>query len=175
MDDLEKYFKENTGNLIHKWVHYFEIYDCHFSRYRDSHVNVLEFGVSHGGSLKMWKHYFGHKANIYGVDINPHCKQLEEERIKIFIGYQADRAFLKSVAEAIPGIDILIDDGGHAMEQQINTFEVLFPHIDKRGIYLCEDLHTSYQRSFGGGYRKRGTFIEYIKNFIDDINAWHSK
>lgn len=175
MNDLEKYFKKNTGNLIHKWMHYFDIYDRYFQNFRSTDVYVVEFGVSHGGSLQMWKNYFGPEAKIYGVDINPHCKQLEEDQITIFIGDQADRDFLESLTEAIPRIDILIDDGGHTMEQQINTFEVLFDHIDSEGIYLCEDLHTSYRKKFGGGYRKRGSFIEYSKNFIDYLNAWHSK
>lgn len=175
MNDLEKYFTENNGNLIHKYKHYFDIYDRHFSRFRGTDVHVLEIGVSHGGSLQMWKSYFGPRAKIYGVDINPHCKQLEEEQIYILIGDQADRGFLRSLLEAIPRIDILIDDGGHTMAQQINTFEVLFPHIDKEGIYLCEDLHTSYWKKFGGGYRKSGSYIEYSKNFIDSIHAWHSR
>lgn len=175
MNDLEKYFLGNTGKLIDKWKHYFEVYDRHLSRYRGTDVHFVEFGVSQGGSLQMWKYYFGPKAKIYGVDINPHCKQLEEDQVKIFIGDQADKKFLKSLAEAIPRIDILLDDGGHTMRQQINTFEVLFPRIDKNGVYLCEDVHTSYWRRFGGGYKRRGTFIEYSKNFIDYLHAWHSK
>lgn len=175
MNDLKKYFIENTGNLIHKWEHYFDIYDRHFSRFRNTDVNVVEFGVFHGGSLQMWKKYFGNKAKIYGIDINPNCKKFEEEQIKIFIGDQEDRTFLKSLIEQIPKIDILIDDGGHTMLQQINTYEELFHKIDANGVYLCEDLHTSYWPSFGGGYKKQNTFIEYSKNFIDYINAWHSK
>jgi hypothetical protein len=174
MNDLEKYFTENTGRLIHKWKHYFEIYDRHFSRFRGTDVHVVEFGVSQGGSLQMWKQYFGPKAKIFGIDINPHCKKLEEEQIEIFIGDQKDRSFLKSLTEKIPRIDILIDDGGHTMKQQINTYEELFSYIDTNGVYLCEDIHTSYWPKWGGGYRKRGTFIEYSKNFIDYINAWHS-
>jgi hypothetical protein len=174
MNDLEKYFTENKSGLIHKWKHYFEIYDLHFSRFRGTAVHVVEFGVSQGGSLQMWKQYFGSRSKIFGIDINPHCRQLEEEQIKIFIGDQADRKFLKEIAVKIPRIDILIDDGGHTMKQQIATFEELFSHIDERGIYLCEDLHTSYGPDWGGGYKKRGTFIEYSKNFIDYINAWHS-
>jgi hypothetical protein len=174
MNDLEKYFLENTGRLMNKWEHYFEIYDRHFSRYRGTDVHVVEFGVFHGGSLKMWKNYFGHQAKIYGIDINPHCKQLEEEQIEIIIGDQEDRKFLQSIGKSIPRIDILIDDGGHTMKQQINTFEELFPHIAQDGVYLCEDLHTSYWYKYGGGYKKSDTFIEYSKNFIDYINAWHS-
>lgn len=174
MNDLERYFTENTGKLIHKWKHYFEIYDRHFSRFRGTDVHVVEFGVSQGGSLQMWKQYFGPNAKIYGIDINPHCKNLEEEQIEIFIGDQEDRSFLKSLTQKIPRIDILIDDGGHTMKQQITTYEELFSHIDKNGVYLCEDLHTSYSYKWGGGYRKHCTFIEYSKNFIDAMNAWHS-
>ena len=160
MNDLEKCFTENTGKLIHKWNHYFEIYDRHFARFRGTDVHVVEFGVFHGGSLQMWKQYFGPKARIFGVDINPHCKKLGGEQIEIFIGDQEDRSFLKSLAKQIPRIDILIDDGGHTMPQQINTFEELFPHVDEKGVYLCEDLHTSYWPELGGGHKKRGTFID---------------
>jgi len=174
MNDLEKHFTENTGRLIDKWKHYFEIYDRHFSRFRGTDVQLVEFGVSQGGSLQMWKHYFGPKAKIFGIDINPHCKKVEEEQIEIFIGDQEDRRFLRSLTKKIPKIDILIDDGGHTMKQQITTFEELFSHIDTNGVYLCEDLHTSYWPEWGGGYKKRGTFIEYSKGFIDYINAWHS-
>ncbi len=174
MNDLEKYFTENTGNLIHKWKHYFEVYDRHFSRFRGTDVHVVEFGVSHGGSLQMWKQYFGTNAKIFGIDINPKCKVLEEEQIEIIIGDQEDRQFLKSLNGAISRIDILIDDGGHKMKQQINTYEELFPFIDENGVYLCEDLHTSYWPEYGGSYMKSDSFIEYSKNFIDYINAWHS-
>lgn len=123
----------------------------------------------------MWKHYFGTKAKIWGIDINPACKKLEEEQVEVIIGDQSDRTFLRSLAKTIPRIDILIDDGGHRMEQQIRTFEELFPRIEENGVYLCEDLHTSYWRGWGGGYKHRGTFIEYSKNFIDLIHAWHSR
>lgn len=174
-NDLEKYFTENTGRLIHKWQHYFDIYDRHFSRFRGTDVHILEFGVSQGGSLQMWKEYFGPKCKIYGADINPRCKELEEDRVEIFIGDQEDRQFLNTLSKRIPRIDILIDDGGHTMKQQINTFEELFNHISPNGVYLCEDLHTSYGKKWGGGYKRRGTFIEYSKAFIDHINAWHSE
>jgi hypothetical protein len=174
MNDLETYFTANTGRLIHKWRHYFEIYDRHFSRFRGTDVHLVEFGVAQGGSMQMWKHYFGPKARIFGVDINPNCRQAAEDQVEIFIGDQADRKFLQSLAARIPRMDILIDDGGHTMKQQIHTYEELFPHIDPHGVYLCEDLHSSYWPKLGGGYKRRGTFIEYSKNFIDQLNAWHS-
>jgi hypothetical protein len=175
MNDLEKYFRENKQRLIHKWMHYFDIYDCHFNRYRNKDVVILEIGVSQGGSLQMWKNYFGKYAKVYGIDIEPRCKELEEENVEIFIGSQSDRKFLREIKTQIPPIDILIDDGGHTMRQQIVTFEELFPHVKEDGVYLCEDLHTSYWLNYKGGHKRRGTFIEYSKNFIDYLNAYYSE
>jgi cephalosporin hydroxylase len=175
MNDLEKYFKNNTGRVINKWSQYFDVYDRHFSKYRGKEIVLLEIGTFHGGSLQMWKSYFGDKAKIYGIDINPNCKEVEEENIEIFIGSQSDRKFLREVRSNIPPIDILIDDGGHTMLQQIVSFEELFDHIKPDGVYLCEDIHTSYWMDWGGGYKRKGTFVEYSKNFIDKINAYNSR
>lgn len=174
MNDFEKYFRENKKRLIHKWVHYFEIYDRHFSKYRGKEIVILEIGVFQGGSLQMWRDYFGPKAKIYGIDINPKCKIFEEDNIEILIGSQSDRNFLTEVKKKLPKIDILIDDGGHSMEQQIVSYEELYSHVKNDGVYLCEDLHTSYWLNYGGGHKRRGSFIEYSKNWIDFLNAYHS-
>ena len=175
MNDLERFFHDSKGRLIHKWQHYFEIYDRHFSRYRGKRVNVVEIGVYRGGSLQMWKHYFGPQARIYGIDIDPACAEFAEDQVEIIIGSQEDREFLRTLTQRIPVIDILIDDGGHTMKQQIATFEELFPHVASDGVYLCEDLHTSYWKEYGGGYREPETFIEYAKNFIDYMHAWRAR
>jgi hypothetical protein len=174
MNDLEKFFFEGNHRLIHKWKHYFEIYDKHFSRMRGKKINILEIGISHGGSLEMWNDYFQGNATIYAVDINPECKKFENEYSKIFIGSQEDKKFLNHLHDILPPLDILIDDGGHTMKQQITTFEFLFDKVNEDGIYLCEDIHTSYFKNFGGGFRKKKTFIEYSKQFIDRIHAWHT-
>ncbi|MEO6845239.1 MAG: class I SAM-dependent methyltransferase [Ginsengibacter sp.] len=175
MESLREIFDSLNGKLIHKWDHYIEVYDLYFNKYRGKEINILEIGVSQGGSLELWKKYFGDKMHLYGVDINPRCKELEDEHVTIFIGEQEDRNFLTELRNKIPKIDILIDDGGHTMIQQITTFEEMFQHVKDDGIYLCEDTHTSYIDAFHGGYKKKNTFIEYSKNFIDYINAWHSE
>lgn len=173
VNPLAEYFWANDGRLIHKWDQYFDIYHRHFAPYRGKRINVLEFGVSHGGSLQMWKEYFGRHAHITGVDIAPRCAQLAEDRIDIVIGDQGDRKFLRRLGRQLGKIDVLIDDGGHTMEQQIATFEELWPRIRNGGVLAMEDLHTSYWRQFGGGLKKPGTFIEYAKDLIDRQHAWH--
>lgn len=69
--------------MIHKWIHYFDIYERLFEKFIGKEINILEIGVSHGGSLQMWKEYFGDKATIFGLDIDPLCKSFEEEKINI--------------------------------------------------------------------------------------------
>jgi hypothetical protein len=123
----------------------------------------------------MWRDYFGASARIYGVDIDPRCKQFEDTNTQVIIGDQDDRAFLRSLADAVGSIDVLIDDGGHTMSQQIATFEELYPKLGEHGVYLAEDLHTSYWKNYGGGLRRSGTFIEYAKRLVDQLNAWHSR
>lgn len=172
---LRDYFVANPGRLIHKWMHYFDVYHRHFERFRGQPVTIIEFGVYHGGSLQMWRHYFGAGARIVGVDINPACKSLEEDQITVVIGDQEDRAFLAELRETVGPADIVIDDGGHTMAQQIATFEEMFRAVRDGGVYLVEDLHTSYWDEYGGGYRRPGTFIEYAKDLVDEVHGWHRR
>lgn len=174
-NDLEKFFYENESNLIHKWLHYFEIYDRHFSRFRGKDCVLVEIGVSHGGSLKMWQKYFGPNVKIYGIDIDKKCQKFSGGNIEIILGSQSDPKFLEELKRKIPRIDILIDDGGHYMDQQRITFNRLYNHISENGVYLIEDLHTSYWKEYGGGYRHKDSFIEFAKGFIDKLNAFHSR
>ncbi|MEM9296793.1 MAG: class I SAM-dependent methyltransferase [Bacteroidota bacterium] len=175
MGDLETYFNNNNKRLIAKWSNFFDVYEAHFSRFRGKKVCLLEIGVYQGGSLQMWKEYFGSDAEIHGLDINPASVMLEEPQIKIHIGSQSNSDVLRKLEGEIGPIDILIDDGGHMMSQQKITFDVMWPLLADGGVYLCEDLHTSYWKDFGGGYRKSNTFIEKAKTWVDEINAWHSK
>lgn len=174
MQTLREIFEQHNDRLLHKWNHYIEIYDKHFSAFRDKEITFVEIGVSHGGSLEMWREYFGEKALIVGVDINSECKKFEEKNTKIFIGSQTDAAFLKSLKSLIPRIDILIDDGGHTMKQQITTFKTLFEHVKNNGLYVCEDLHTSYWYDYGGGLNNKNSFIEFSKKFIDNLHGWYA-
>ncbi len=175
VNPLEAYFFKNTGGLIHKWHHYFEIYHRHFAAFRGKAPVVVEIGVFHGGSLQMWRDYFGPGCRIVGIDNRPECAQFADDDITILIGDQADRRFLASVRESVPHIDILIDDGGHTMNQQIATFEELYPHLSPRGIYLCEDVHTSLWPEFGGSVRGADTFLQYSQALVDRLYGWHSR
>jgi len=147
VNPLWEYFKNHKeGYGIWKWKHYFDIYHRHFARFIGKKVNVLEIGVYSGGSLEMWRSYFGENCHIYGVDIEESCKCYENEYITIFVGDQADRNFWKKFKKSVEGIDILIDDGGHTPEQQQTTLEEMLPFIRPGGVYLCEDIQGYFNR-----------------------------
>ncbi len=174
LNDLENFNYNQPHREMVKYLHYFEVYDRHFRKYRNTDCVVVEIGICKGGSLQMWKNYFGDKAEIIGIDIDESTLAFEEDQVKVEIGSQSDWKFWKDFKEKYPRVDILIDDGGHTMEQQIVTFEEMFSHISEDGVYLCEDMHTSYWGNFGGGYKRPSSYIEYTKDFIDYLNAWYN-
>src|SRR5690348_8554452 len=72
---LWNFFQNRTnGAGIWKWEHYFEIYHRHLPKFVGLGPNVFEIGIYSGGSLEMWRSYFGEESRIYGVDIEPACK-----------------------------------------------------------------------------------------------------
>ena len=171
--DLMKFFLFEEHRCIDKWVNYFPIYEQWFAPYRGKEIVFVEVGVQNGGSIQMWRNYFGKDAKIVGVDIDARCKQFEDadENIFVEIGSQDDENFWRTFKEKYPRVDILLDDGGHQYNQQITTFHEMFPHIKDGGLYMCEDCHTSYLTAYGGGMRKPNTFIEFMKAIIDEINS----
>ena len=134
------------GRGIWKWEHYFEIYHRHLSRFVGQRVDLLEIGIFSGGSLDMWRSYFGDRSHIYGIDIEEACRSYASDHVSVFIGDQADRSFWSGFRAAVPGVDVVIDDGGHTPEQQLVTLEETLPHLRPGGVYICEDIHGSFNR-----------------------------
>lgn len=171
--DLLELFVTNKGYIVHKWHHYIPLYDRYFSSFRGRKIRFLEIGVSQGGSLQMWRRYFGEDAIIFGIDINPECEKYNGLAGQVRIGSQTDQLFLESVVKEMGGIDIVLDDGSHHMEHVPATLKYLFPHLCYGGIYMIEDLHTAYRRKFGGGYRAKKNFFRFLMDLADDMHHWY--
>lgn len=166
-----------------KWNHhsYADHYNRHFTPLRLKKLNILEIGVGGyvsdklgGKSLRMWKAFFPNSM-IYGIDIEDK-KHVEEDRIKVFQGSQDDESFLRKVVDETGGLDIIIDDGSHVNEHVIKSFNVLFPALNDRGIYVVEDTFTSYWPSVDDKWLKPGSknaFKNWWQNMGGslDINA----
>ncbi|HXF13723.1 MAG TPA: class I SAM-dependent methyltransferase, partial [Terriglobales bacterium] len=168
-------FLNHDKRIIHKWKHYFPIYERHFKEFVYKPVTFIEIGCGLGGSLQMWKSYFGPHARIIGIDINPECRKFEEDQVEVFIGQQQDHQLLQGVLDKVGIPDIVLDDGSHKMSHITETFQFLYPQMLKNGVYMVEDLHTAYWDEYEGGLRKPSTFIELCKNLIDEMNADHTR
>lgn len=164
-------FQTNDQRVTHKWTHYFQAYENHFSRFRGQSMTILEIGCGAGGSLQMWKRYFGPHAQIVGIDITEGCKGFEEGQIAVRIGSQSDTGFLDTLVEEFGAFDIVLDDGSHRMDDIRTTFTHLYPTLSLSGVYMVEDLHTAYRPAFGGGLGVDASFIEIAKGLIDELNA----
>lgn len=171
--DLLKLFAGNKGVVVHKWHHYIPIYDRYFGPFRKTDVRFLEIGVNKGGSLQMWRRYFGKKATLFGIDINEDCAKFDGDAGQVRIGSQADPDFLDKVIAEMGGVDIVLDDGSHRMPHVRASFEHLFPKLTQGGIYMIEDLHTAYSTSFGGGYRSGANFFRFVRELADDMHHWY--
>lgn len=158
----------NSRYLSEKHSTYFETYDRLFSKYVNKPITFVEIGVLEGGSLFMWRDFFGPDARIIGIELNPNAKKWEDHGFEIFIGSQSDKNFWNKFQSKVGNIDVLLDDGGHTYEQQIITTEMMLNSINDGGMLVVEDTHTSYMNGFGP---KKYSFMKYVYKMSDAINS----
>ncbi len=163
-------FFSNQGKPVAKWLHYLPIYDQLLGPYAGSKVKMLEIGVAQGGSLALWRKFLGDEAVIFGIDIDPKCAAFDGSDGCVRIGSQDDPKFLRDVAAEMKGLDVVLDDGSHVGRHQRASFDVLFPLLNDGGIYIIEDVCTSYWPHWEGGRNRRGTIIEYLKDKVDEMH-----
>lgn len=151
---------ENPMREYNKPEHFLKEYKKLFSDFKGKKGKILELGVQYGGSLELWEDWLP-QFQVIGVDILD-CKRFETERIKTI---QCDQTDERIIEEA--PFDIVIDDGGHKMSQQINSFKMLYPQLNKGGLYIIEDLNTSYWEEF---YDQDLKTTDFLKGLVDDVN-----
>lgn len=173
--ELNDIFAAHDGRLIHKWTHYLDIYDRHLSNWRGKPVRMLEIGVAQGGSLELWRKYLGSQATLFGIDLDPGCASVVDAPNQVRIGSQDDPAFLRSVVDEMGGVDIVLDDGSHVGRHQWASFSCLWPMLSIGGLYIIEDLHSSYWLSHEGGYGRNSSGIGLIKQLVDDMHGWYNR
>lgn len=185
LQSLGEKYNTDKSRIGYKNKTYLHVYDRYFSENREDVKNFVEIGVLDGNSLKMWRDYFPN-ATIYGIDIDPRCKEYEDGRIKIIIGDQNSEEFLNSLKNEIKQIDVLIDDGSHITKHQIKTFNILKDIISEGGFYVIEDLLNSYEERWkywnidndklrqmwpGMKYNSEEKMMNYRYEFDDFINS----
>lgn len=155
--------------LSTKHKSYFYAYDEIFEKFRGKKITFVEIGVLNGGSLFMWREYFGPQARIIGVEFNPDAKKWKKHGFEIFIGDQSSGKFWDDFFSKVGMVDIILDDGGHTNCQQIVSCIACMPYINNGGMFVTEDTHTSYMFKFGNP--SKYSFISWAKSIVDNINS----
>ena len=148
---------------------YFSIYESLFQKYKKKKITFIEIGILNGGSLFMWREYFGPQARIIGIDLNPAALKWENFGFEIIIGNQADPIFWKNLKSKVIEVDIILDDGGHTNEQQIITLVegsklISFFATSKRpvdGVYFYAQLSFAYHM----GQYYIGAIVRNVEDF----------
>ena len=172
---LEELYSQHTGKVSDKWSSYLVVYDQILKSYRNQNVRLLEIGVQNGGSLEIWAKYFSNAKLIVGCDINPKCANLsyEDLRIHVLVGDATSDEVKNNLIQLSKSFDIIIDDGSHHSSDIIKSFAKYFPLLEDGGIYIIEDLHTSYWRKYEGGLFYPFSSINFLKYLVDIINDEH--
>ena len=172
MNDLLELGKQYKSTK--DWAGFLEIYSNYFKDYKDKEINILEIGIDKGESLKIWRKYFT-RAKICGIDIIDIKFQIEG--VDLIKANQTDEKALKEICDKYKGFDIIIDDGGHYSKQIVISLNFLFDYLKDNGLYIVEDLQTSYFPRFGGSrlnLKKKTTSMNYLKSMADSINYEHN-
>ncbi|OZA02268.1 MAG: hypothetical protein B7Y02_16980, partial [Rhodobacterales bacterium 17-64-5] len=174
-----RYFRDHPARsgdrMLFKMEHYLELYDQLLAGWQGRSVDFLEIGIYKGGSMPMWQGFFAPDSRLTFLDIDPACRALALPGTSVEIGDQADPDFLQTIAATHGPFDLIVDDGGHKMHQQITSFRHLWPQLRDQGLYIVEDTHTSYWPGFGGGHRAPQSFIEFAKDLIDQMHSWYTE
>jgi len=103
--------------------------------------------------MRLWHDYFP-SGMIAGIDLKLPPDFVSTDRIRLFRGSQADRAFLTEVANTVApgGFDIIIDDASHFGDLTKIAFWHLFEkHLKPGGLYVIEDWGTGYWGDWSDG------------------------
>ncbi len=172
---FKKLIQIHQGNITDKWSLYINEWDRIFKPYRDKQIDLLEIGIQNGGSLEIWSSYFQKAGKLIGCDIDPKCEQLryDDTRVAVIVGdANSDDCEIKILQQARM-FDIVIDDGSHRSIDIVRSFARYFPHLNDGGIYVVEDLHSSYWENYGGGLHNPLSAMSFFKRLTDILNKEH--
>lgn len=157
--DTDKADQVNWSDEAHNYCNLH--YECLFQPLRFQKIKLLEIGILHGASLRMWRDYFPYGL-IYGVDHDPLLVFENEPRIKCILGDERNDEDMQAVAEHGP-FEIIIDDGCHDPKLQLKTLRTMYPHVKKGGYYVVEDIYNCNDWKDG---KFMADFFPNVNNFV---------
>ena len=179
MNDMQRLGEKHNTDKV--WRHkYHEIFPTYIEKFYRENGGLIEIGLKDGASLNMWTELFPN-MHIYGL--SREAKDEVADRHTVLQCDQSDQIQLDHAVKKIKHpIHFINDDGSHIPEHQLLTFNKLFPVLEIGGVYIIEDIETSYWTKGGlYGYKTRygkgnkRSIVEIFKNTVDAVNYKFSK
>jgi hypothetical protein len=150
LNELANLYKTDKGDGVwdrHDYASTYERLLRSRPAFREGRIALLEIGLwdlrNPGASARMWRHFLGPKATLYGVDVNPDCLVLRAEcNMNVVLVNQSDTEQLAQLSTRMPLFDLIVDDGSHLGHHQTAALETLWPRVAMGGHYAVEDLHA---------------------------------
>lgn len=162
-----------AGLVVAKSSRALDLYHEYFYTWRGKETHLMEIGISNGGSLEMWKAYFGPELRVTGIECCPYAgmtERVQDERTIIMIGDQADADFLQRVVTSVSRPNIVIDDGGHKGFQMEASFRVLYPFLAPGGLYVIQGLERTHDEGLYRHSQGRRS-LEFVNMLVDNLHA----
>lgn len=139
-------------------------------------LTLLELGVWHGASLRMWLEYLPN-AQIIGIDTSDPIV-IDDPNVTIWQADQCDPELGPHIRKWCGDLDMIIDDASHISSKTIASFKNLWPYLKPGGWYVIEDLQTSYDPEHYGELEACvhphrvlpfGTAMWFCKSLADEV------
>jgi len=164
---------ESTDKVVHHGYHRF--HPWFLREFRGKEVRLLEIGLDELGSVRLWQRYFAEGLRLHGIDRDE--KACSGENIQFHKVDQSSAAELQRFAASVgTTFDIILDDGSHAPAHQILSLTTLWPLLAPGGVYIIEDIETSYwgkSRIYGYKFDSRKSsqnLIGQLRSLVDAVN-----
>jgi O-antigen biosynthesis protein len=172
---IRQLHEEHRGKVSDKWSLYLDEWDRIFDAYRNLPIRLLEIGIQNGGSLEVWGKVFPNAERIVGCDVDKRCGVLryDDPRITVVIGDVNSDDSQQRILQESAAFDIIIDDGSHKSSDIVRSFARYLPCLNDGGIYVAEDLHSSYWEYYEGGLYNPYSSVAFFKRLADIVNFEH--
>jgi hypothetical protein len=152
-DRLARFYRTDKSSLGNDYSSH---YQRHLGPRRFEELLLLEIGVggganrhAGGNSLHLWRDYLP-RSTIVGLDLFPKELPFLGRRVYVVQGDQSSPDDLARIVDRFGPPDVVVDDGSHAGSDVIASFEYLFEHMHAGGVYVIEDLFSSYEKRYDG-------------------------
>jgi len=141
-------------------------YERYFKDIKYNQMNILELGSFKGNAAAAFSFFFKN-SKIYSGDLYPDIFNFLSTRISNFkvdtsSEYSIENAIIKNNLE----YDIIIEDAGHFLKDQIISLFLLFKKLKSKGFFVVEELDFPDTRKDMNIYNEKPTLKKILTAII---------